>query len=179
MLSPVYIRVHCDEIKIINSPCFYYWSAYPIFIFQLSYTDGSKSREILKKILNILRMFSNIFRTRWKWRVERDFIEINNRISSRKIWNDFQLRNFDLKKLDKVSNFFGHIAKSILFQSINEKDDIYNLDYDPRLDKSHSNSQFLTGMGFDEGRSHQASRPLPNPSCLRERHDAVNADLRR
>lgn len=84
------------------------------------YTDGSKSREILKKILNILRMFSNIFRTRWKWRVERDFIEINNRIFNRKIWNDFQLRNFDLKKLDKVSNFFGHIAKSILFQSINE-----------------------------------------------------------
>lgn len=66
-------------------------------------------------------MFSNIFRTRWKWHVERDFIEIN-RISSRKIWNDFQLRNFDLKKLDKISNFFGHIAKSILFQLINNRE---------------------------------------------------------
>lgn len=42
-----------------------------------------------------------------------------------------------------------------------------------------SSQRFLTGMGSDEGRSHQASRPLPNTSCLRERHDAVDADLRR
>ena len=34
-------------------------------------------------------------------------------------------------------------------------------------------------MGPDEGRSHQTPRSLPNAAGVRERHDAVNANLRR
>lgn len=34
-------------------------------------------------------------------------------------------------------------------------------------------------MGPDEGRSHQAPRSLSNFASVRERHNAINANLRR